>query len=371
MAYKPIHAKPSALVKVVTRGGVIASAAAIVAAGAGAIGAGTADAATVTSASTYIANHPDSGDGGTWAYDDFTRTLTFAKAPDQSVCSGMPATGDTCYTAVIADSGKFNAIVGAADPNTSVSGSIQHSVQGTMTGWSGYTFYAPADDAPSYSNVGTYQNDNFKTSSNPAQTTPNWYLQLFSAADQSAVQGSENNDWTWTYKTPCGEQWTDSAANGGGDIAAAGNITGKDVCVTSHTGPGYVVNKNSGKALDVTGGNFAQGTPLQQWTEGAKSPSGVAGGDQKFEIVTENTGTSYLVAVDGSKDYYVTPGAKGYDLVLSTYPTSAAALDKSGSYYKFPNTGLVMDVTGRSKANGARVQGWPLNDGTNQQWSLP
>jgi ricin-type beta-trefoil lectin protein len=132
-----------------------------------------------------------------------------------------------------------------------------------------------------------------------------------------------------------------------------------------------VVNENSGKALDVTGGDFAQGTPLQQWTKGAKSPSGIPGGDQQFEIVIENTGTRYLVAVDGSKDYYVTSSTQGKPLTLSTYPTSGAVLKKSGPYYEFVNTGLVMDATGKSTANGTPVQGYKLLDGTNQQWSLP
>jgi hypothetical protein len=100
------------------------------------------------------------------------------------------------------------------------------------------------------------------------------------------------------------------------------------------------------------------------------SPSGVAGGDQKFEIVTENTGTSYLVTVSGGKDYYVTAGEESKALTLSTYPSAAAQLVKSGPYYQIGGK-LVMDVKGASTANGAVVEGYPLHNGTNQQWSMP
>jgi hypothetical protein len=46
-----------------------------------------------------------------------------------------------------------------------------------------------------------------------------------------------------------------------------------------------------------------------------------------------------------------------------------SALVKSGPYYEFGS--LVMDVKGAYTANGGTVDAWPLNDGTNQQWSLP
>jgi hypothetical protein len=380
MAYKPIHAKPSALVKVVTRGGVIVSAAAVVAAGAGAIGAGTADAETVplsASASTYIANHPDSGGhGNNWAFDDFTRTLTVYQV-SAIACAGVgsfDSSADICYSATVSDNGKFNAIPGQDVPNGSDSGQITHSVQGTMAGAASYTLYAPVADTLT-GTVEKYQNDNFTDPTVTDHQSPYWPEQAFATPADVTVQydsgapGTVQNDWSYKYTDAC-ESWTDSGLSDDGNLAVDGDITGKD-CVTSHTGPGYVVNKNSGKALDVTGGVFAQGTGLQQWTKGAKSPSGVAGGDQQFEIVTENTGTSYLVAVDGSKDYYVTSSARGDQLTLSTYPSPGAVLDKAGPYYEFPNTRLVMDVTDWSKNSGAVVHGWSLTGATNQQWSLP
>jgi hypothetical protein len=132
----------------------------------------------------------------------------------------------------------------------------------------------------------------------------------------------------------------------------------------------------------VIGGAFTDGTKLQQWTCGAKSPDGVVGGDQQFEVVTRTlngTETGYLETVSptGNVLYVEAPGA-GQPLQLTSSRSAATDMLKSGPYYTFPEaTGsttsapLVMDVAGASTANGGIVDGWPLHDGTNQQWSLP
>jgi hypothetical protein len=346
------------------------------------IGAGISTAAAhasttppAVSATTYIANHPDSGDGGTWAYDDFHRVLTEMQAP-ASMCtaasfSGFSVPADTCYTAEITDTGRFNAIPGVAYPNISFTGKIANAVSGPMTGSSGYVFYAPSADVPSAANAETYQNDDFATSSNPAQTTPSWYLQMFPASEQDAVVGTESNNWTWTYTDVCGEKWTDAASNGGGDTLAAGNITG-DVCVTSQSAVGLISNVNSEKCLDVTSGAYASGGGLQQYTCNSYW-DGVKAGDQEFRIITRSNGTSALTAVapGSTATWYVTSSTQGAQLVLRPYYSAGADMVKSGSFYTFPKTGLVMDVTGRSTANNAVVHGWPKTGATNQQWSLP
>jgi ricin-type beta-trefoil lectin protein len=145
---------------------------------------------------------------------------------------------------------------------------------------------------------------------------------------------------------------------------------------------GEIANANSGKCLDVTGGAFSDGTKLQQWTCGAKSPDGVVGGDQQFQVVTKDvngTETGYLEAVSETGGVlYVEAIGAGQQLQLTSSRSAATDMLKSGPYYTFPEaTGsttaapLVMDVAGASTANGGSVIGYAEHDTTNQQWSLP
>jgi ricin-type beta-trefoil lectin protein len=145
---------------------------------------------------------------------------------------------------------------------------------------------------------------------------------------------------------------------------------------------GEIANANSGKCLDVTGAAFTDGTKLQQWTCGAKSPDGVVGGDQQFQVVTKDvngTETGYLEAVSETGGVlYVEATGAGQQLQLTSSRSAATDMLKSGPYYTFPEaTGsttsapLVMDVAGASTANGGSVIGYAEHGATNQQWSLP
>jgi ricin-type beta-trefoil lectin protein len=190
------------------------------------------------------------------------------------------------------------------------------------------------------------------------QGTYTTYQQALAAANDALG----NVEVTSAYIVADGDQ-----AAGAHDTLTQVQYAGETVHSVVSDGPGTVQNFNSKRCLDVTGGKFADGTALQQWTCGANSPAGVAGGDQQFEILTEADGAHYLAGVNAGAPYFVTSNGQGKALTLSTSPVSA--LVKSGPYYEFGS--LVMDVKGASTANGGTVDAWPLNDGTNQQWSLP
>lgn len=167
---------------------------------------------------------------------------------------------------------------------------------------------------------------------------------------------------------------TDLTYNGEAVVPASSSTTVSTV--------GEISNGNSGKCLDVTGGAFTAGTKLQQWTCGAKSPDGVVGGDQQFQVVTKDVNgaeTGYLEAITetGGVLYVEAPGA-GQQLQLTSSRSAATDMLKSGPYYTFPEaTGsttsapLVMDVAGASTANGGSVIAYAEHGATNQQWSLP
>lgn len=179
--------------------------------------------ATVTQV-THVVNRPDGGNGGTWAYDSFARTLTVSVAVPQP--AGTPA-GDTAYTATVADKGTFTTVQGSLTPNQAVAGAkVGHAVKGTLAGGISYTVTAPSADALT-AVAAMAENDNFAAPA-AADTTANWPERAFTPA--TGVTVTEGSAWSWTYATAC-EKWTDSASNGDGNLPADGNITGKACAV--------------------------------------------------------------------------------------------------------------------------------------------
>ncbi|MEU5155670.1 non-reducing end alpha-L-arabinofuranosidase family hydrolase [Glycomyces sp. NPDC021274] len=85
-----------------------------------------------------------------------------------------------------------------------------------------------------------------------------------------------------------------------------------------------LVNRNSGKALDVSGVSTADGAPLHQWTS-------TNAGNQQFQFV-----------------------------------------DAGGGYYRIKarHSGKVLDVSGWSTADGAPIHQWTDHGGANQQFRL-
>jgi hypothetical protein len=211
-----LHGKKKAL-------GVLA-ASAIAAAGVMLSAGGAHAAPTTVTAVTHISDRPDGGNGGTWAYDTFDRTLTVTVAADQS--GAAPNT--TLYNATVADSGTFSAVQGALTPNQATAGlKISRAVDGTMTGGITYTIVAPSTDTLT-GTVPAAEDDLFSTASNGFVSTGDWPKQAFATA--VGVTVTEASTWSWTYKTAC-EQWVDAASNNDGNNAADGNIHG-NVCVT-------------------------------------------------------------------------------------------------------------------------------------------
>jgi hypothetical protein len=197
----------------------------------GAGGSAYAGPAAVT-AVTHISNAPDSGNGGTWAYDDYTRTLTVSVDPSQAGASA----GDTLYLASVTDHGEFHAISGADAPNQVVAGvKVSHAVTGAFNGGATYVVSAPSSDTLTGSVVADL-NDHFAAAAGD-KTTTSWPVQAFgSASGVTLAYTDSGNGWSWNYKTAC-ESWTDAGTNGYGDLAGDGNITGKACTVAFTSAP--------------------------------------------------------------------------------------------------------------------------------------
>lgn len=213
--------------RVVVAGGTTAVAAGALAfAGAGAASAAPMPSVSSVSAVTHVLNRPDSGNGGTWAYDSFARTLTVTRDPSHD------GGGKLAYTATVTDKGTFSAVQGSGTPNQADAGEkVAHAVKGTFSGGISYTVTAsPGDHLTAVAAV--TENDHFAAPSGE-DTTASWPEKAF--ASPAGVTVTEDSGWSWTYSTGC-ESWTDSSANGDGNLAGDGNITGREcrVPVLSH-----------------------------------------------------------------------------------------------------------------------------------------
>ncbi|MEQ0564358.1 non-reducing end alpha-L-arabinofuranosidase family hydrolase [Amycolatopsis sp. NEAU-NG30] len=141
---------------------------------------------------------------------------------------------------------------------------------------------------------------------------------------------------------------------------------------TVDTNAWYVlVNRNSGKAMDVAGASTADGTAITQWSrhDGANQQwQFVASGNGYYRLKSKNSGKVLDVAgwstADGAKVQQWT------DLNGTNQQFSLA--DSDGGYVRLlnRNSGKAVEVTGASTADGAAVVQYGDWKGANQQWQL-
>ncbi len=131
-----------------------------------------------------------------------------------------------------------------------------------------------------------------------------------------------------------------------------------------------IINRNSGLALDISGGSTVNGGLAIQWPYAASANQqwqkvSVNGG---YKLVNRNSGL-LLDDPGGSKtngtqldQWNDTNGSNQWWNLVSA---------GSGYYYIVnQSSGLYADVSGGSTANGAIVVEWPGPGGTNQQWQV-
>jgi hypothetical protein len=173
-------------------------------------------AATVThqtswTAISHLADRTGGGGNGTWAKDDIYRVMTI-KLTGQS--GGLYS-----YTATVYDAGSFTAIPGAYTPNQggSYAGKV---IAGHDSGWVGgtarYSFTATSlPTAGPNAGLPAYVNGD-------QGSTSTWYELAFPAG--ITFGGTGIGTWGWTYHDSHGQRWTDTSANGDGQLPGDGNI---------------------------------------------------------------------------------------------------------------------------------------------------
>ncbi|MBA2392518.1 MAG: RICIN domain-containing protein [Ktedonobacteraceae bacterium] len=132
-----------------------------------------------------------------------------------------------------------------------------------------------------------------------------------------------------------------------------------------------LVNRNSGKLLDVTGASVSDGTKVIQWTDHN-------GTNQEWQFIPVGEGFVKLVNRNSGKVLDVNGASTTQGTQLDQTSDSGGRNQQwqiSSSDGKYDtlvnrNSGQLADVTMAQTTDGAAVIQWPTNGGLNQQWQL-
>ncbi|MFG2942925.1 family 43 glycosylhydrolase [Streptomyces sp. NPDC048282] len=195
--------------------------------------------------------------------------------------------------------------------------------------------------------------------------TENWIVYH---ANSSASGGCGNARTTRAQKFT----WNAGGTPNLGTPVATGTTLAGPSGETATTPTAYtLVNRNSGKCLDVAGGNTADGTNVFQWTCNG-------GGNQKWRVEDQGNDTSRLVNVATGKvlDTADCSTADGADLRqwswLDNNCQKFRLIYTGGDHVRIANanSGKVADVADCGTADGTDVRQWTWLNNTCQQWRL-
>ncbi len=132
-----------------------------------------------------------------------------------------------------------------------------------------------------------------------------------------------------------------------------------------------IINRKSGKALDLPGSVTTDGIQFQQYTYGG-------GNNQRFSLTVQSNGNYKITAVHSGDSLAVANGSTADGAAVIQWPFSGGTDQRwklqatTGSYFKIVNekSNKVLGVSGGSTSNGAKTIIWPSNTSTDQEWTL-
>ncbi len=154
--------------------------------------------------------------------------------------------------------------------------------------------------------------------------------------------------------------------------AAVALNTGAASAATVDTSAWYVlVNRNSGKAMDVSNTSTADGAVVQQWSRHD-------GANQQWQFVDSGSGYYRLKSKNSGKvldvdNWTMADGGKVQQWTdLNGTNQQFRLADSDSGYVRLinRNSGKAVEVTGASTADGAAVVQRADSNGSNQQWQL-
>ncbi len=132
-----------------------------------------------------------------------------------------------------------------------------------------------------------------------------------------------------------------------------------------------IVNRNSGKGLDVNGSSTSDGAGIIQW-------SFWGGNNQQWQIIDNGSGYYRIINRNSGKALDVNAGsiADGANIIQWSYSGGNnqqwQIIDNGGGYRRVinRNSGKALDVNGQATADGANIVQWSWWGGNNQQWQI-
>lgn len=132
-----------------------------------------------------------------------------------------------------------------------------------------------------------------------------------------------------------------------------------------------LINRNSGKSLDVAQSSTANGGNVHQW-------SYWGGNNQLWNIIDVGNGYHKIINLNSGKALDISGGstANGGNAIQWTdhggNNQQWQIIDVGGGYDKLMNrnSGLLLDISGGSTADGGNAIQWSDNGGNNQQWQI-
>jgi hypothetical protein len=185
-----------------------------------------------------------------------------------------------------------------------------------------------------------------------------------------------NNLWASLYQTDPNEiALIDSVSRAGGGhniqvrFANLNNTT-----ATIISGAVYkLINPNSGRALDVSGGGTANGTNVQIWDDNQLAPQEwrlTLLADGNYKLVNTNSGRALDVSAAGTANG---TNVQIWDDFNGGIAQKWHITDLGDGTVKLvnPNSGRALDISAAGTANGTNVQIWDdFNGGIAQKWRL-
>ncbi|MDX3452618.1 RICIN domain-containing protein [Streptomyces sp. ME02-8801-2C] len=155
-----------------------------------------------------------------------------------------------------------------------------------------------------------------------------------------------------------------------GAWASIRNLEVHDRPFAADLGTFKVVNRKSGKVLDVNGASSADGAAVIQW------PS-TGGTNQQWKLLA-NTDGSYRLSNVRSGKVLDSPGGSAQGAALDQPSDTDSGnqwwnlVPATSGYYRLVNVGngWCADVKDASTADGAAIVQWPNTGGTNQEWQV-
>ncbi len=132
-----------------------------------------------------------------------------------------------------------------------------------------------------------------------------------------------------------------------------------------------IVNRRSGKALEVANGSTANGANVQQWTYNG-------GANQRWTITHLGLQRYSIIGVGSGKALEVNGASQSFGANVDIWPYSSSSqnhiwiLTPYDGYYRLQalHSGQALNVSGGSTADGANVLQYPFDGGANAQWSF-